>query len=138
MKKMLTILLTLTALNTMNASLAAPTPQAVVVADSGEGIPLGYGHLLTESAWQGLELPAEVMLALGDSRQMTLTVEDLPSNVKVALRPARSAGLIGLSVSRTDRRLAVHQVGKLTLTNSQSGYSYTVQALIAGDERPEK
>lgn len=138
MKKMLTIVLTLTALNAMNGSLAAPTPQAVVVADFSGGGPMGYGHLLTESAWQGLELPAEVMLALGDSRQMTLTVQDLPDNVHVGLRPARSAGLIGLSVSRTDRRLAVHQVGKLTLTNPLSGYSYTVQALIAGDERPEK
>ena len=138
MKKMLTILLTLTALNVMNESLAAPTPQAVVVADSSGGVPTGYGHLQTESAWQGLELPDEVMLALGDSRLMTLTVEDLPSNVKVALRPARTAGLIGLSVSRTDRRLAVHQMGQLTLTNPLSGYSYTVQALITGDERPEK
>ncbi|CAM4256304.1 hypothetical protein [Deinococcus marmoris] len=138
MKKMLTLLLALTSLNTVNGSLAAPMPQAVVVADSSTGSPMGYGHLLTESAWQGLALPAEVMAALGDFRQMTLTVQDLPDNVHVSLRPARNAGLVGLSVSRTDRRLAVHQLAKLTLTNSLSGYSYTVQTLVAGDERPEK
>lgn len=138
MKKLLTILLTLSALNAVNTGLAAPVPQAVVISDSRSGNALGYDWLLTESAWQGLALPAEVMLALGDPGRMTLAVADLPAHVTVALRPAHDSGLIGLSVSRADRRLAVHQTGKLTLTNPLSGYSYSVQAMVVGQERPEK
>ncbi|CAM3684085.1 hypothetical protein [Deinococcus frigens] len=138
MKKMLTALLTLTALSAATIALATPTPQAVVMSDSRSDDFLGYDVLYTECAWQGLALPAEARAALGEPGRIKLTVENLPANVQVALRPARNAGLIGLRVSRTDRRLPVHQVGKLTLTNPLSGYSYTVQALIAGDERPEK
>ena len=142
MKKMLIVLLTLSALNTLNTGLAASVPQAVVIADSGKGEPLGeplfYSHLLTECAWQGLALPAETMAALGDPARITLTTQDLPDNVHVSLRSVRTTGVVGLSVSRTDRTQAVHQTGRLTLTNPASGYIYTVQALIIGDARAEK
>lgn len=138
MKKMLTVLLTLTALNGMNTGIAAAVPLATVVANAGGGDALGYDCLYTESAWQGVALSDEVMLALGDPRRMVLTVEDLPSNVKVSLRPSHAAGVVGLKISRDDRREAVRQTGRFTLTNPSSGYSYTVQAMVVGEERPEK
>lgn len=144
MKKMLTVLLTLSALNAVNGGLAAPGPQAVpvsqavVVADSGRGDALGYECLYTESAWQGLALPAEVMMALGDPGKITLKVDGLPANVSVALRPARDMNFVGLKVSRSDRTQGVRQSAGLTLGNPLTGYSYTVQAMIVGDQRPEK
>ncbi|GGL82881.1 hypothetical protein GCM10010840_20800 [Deinococcus aerolatus] len=138
MKKMLTVLLTLTALNGMYAVVAVPLPLATVVANADGGDVLRYDSLYTESNWQGVALPPEVMFALGDPRQMVLTVEDLPSNVKASLRPSHAAGVVGLKISRDDRRQAVRQTGRFTLTNPASGYSYTVQAMVVGEEQPEK
>lgn len=136
--KALTALLTLAALAPVSAALTAPTPLATIQLDSRWDDSLGYDALYTECAWQGLALPAEARAALGDPARITLTAEDLPDHVQVALRPARNSGLIGLSVSRTDQTRSVHQMGRLTLSNPQTGYSYTVQALIVGDERAKK
>ena len=138
MKKMLSVLLILTALNGMNTGLAATMPLATVVANSSTGDVLVYDCLYTESAWQGVALPREVMMALGDARQMVLTVGDLPGNVTVSVRPSHAAGVIGLKVSRKDKTQAVHQMGTLTLSNPATGYSYAVQALVIGQERAEK
>ena len=138
MEKMLSILLALTALNGMNTVVAATMPLATVVANSRTGDGLGYDHLNTECAWQGVALPAEVMMALGDARKMVLTVGDLPGNVTVSLRPSHAEGVIGLKVSRSDKTQAVHQMGTLTLSNPATGYSYAVQALVIGQERAEK
>ncbi len=138
MKKMLSVLLILTALNGMNTGLAATMPLATVVANSSTGDVLVYDGLYTESAWQGVALPGEVMMALGDARQMVLTVGDLPGNVTVSVRPSHAAGVIGLKVSRKDKTQAVHQMGTLTLSNPATGYSYAVQALVIGQERAEK
>ncbi len=138
MKKTLCVLLTLTALNAMNTGVAATMPLATVVANSSTGDGLGYDHLNTECAWQGVALPAEVMMALGDARTMVLTVGDLPGNVTVSLRPSHAAGVIGLKVSRSDKTQAVHQMGTLTLSNPTTGYSYAVQAMVDGQERSAK
>ncbi|QLG12704.1 hypothetical protein HLB42_17380 (plasmid) [Deinococcus sp. D7000] len=138
MKKMLTVLLTLSALSGMNTGLADSVPWASVVGNSGSGDMLGYDQLNTECAWQGLRLSDDVLAALGDPRRLVLTVGDLPSNVTVSLRPSHAAGVIGLKVSRKDKTQAVHQMGTLTLRNPTTGYSHTVQALVVGQERSEK
>ena len=138
MKKMLTVLLTLSALSGMNTGLADSVPWASVVGNSGSGDMLGYDQLNTECAWQGLKLSDEVMAALGDPRRLVLTVEDLPGHVKASLRPSHAAGVVGLKLSRDDQRLAVRQVGRFTLTNPVSGYSYTARAMVVGEERPDK
>ncbi|MBB6018174.1 hypothetical protein ACFP9V_26065 [Deinococcus radiopugnans] len=138
MKKRLCVLLTLTALNGMNPGLAATMPLATVVANSSTGDVLVYDGLYTESAWQGVALPPEVMMALGDPRKMGLTAGDLPSNVTVSVRPSHAAGVVGLKVSRKDKTQAVHQMGTLTLSNPATGYSYAVQALVIGQERSAK
>ncbi|MFK7603466.1 hypothetical protein ACI3L1_14775 [Deinococcus sp. SM5_A1] len=136
MKKILTVLLTLTVLNGMNTSLADSVPWGAVVANSRGGDMLGYDHLNTECAWQGLALPDDVMASLGDPQKMGVMLEDLPANVKVSLRPGRTGGIVGLKVTRTDKTQAIRQVGRIILTNPASGYSYTVRAMIMGIEVP--
>ncbi|GGM13261.1 hypothetical protein [Deinococcus aerophilus] len=138
MKKMLILLLALTTLNGMNSSLADSVPQAVVVANTRDGDALVYEQLYTECAWQGLALPVEVMAALGDPHRLVVKAEDLPSNVKVSLRPGKTEGVVGLKITRTDRMQDVRQMGRLILTNPATGYSYTVQAMVVGLEQAEK
>ncbi|GGL87731.1 hypothetical protein GCM10010840_27160 [Deinococcus aerolatus] len=134
MKKILTMLLTLTAMSGMNTSFAESVPWAVVVANTRGADTLTYDHLSTECAWQGLALPDDVLTALGDPRQIVVKVGDLPENVKVSVRPGRTDGVVGLKITRTDKSQAVRQMGRIILTNPATGYSYTVQAMVVGME----
>ncbi len=138
MKNRLTVLLTVSALNLMSFCLADSVPWAAVVANARNGDAMAYDQLYTECAWQGLALSDEVMTALGDPQRVVLKVADLPSNVTVSVRPGHTGNVIGLKITRKDKTEAIHQVGRFTLTNPVSGYSYTVQAMIAGSERPAK
>lgn len=101
---------------------------------SGDGASsLNYDTLYTESNWQRIELPGEVISQLGNLRALQLEVKNLPANVKIKLS-TKSGPLntIGLEVSRTSKAIRVHQPGLFVLTNPATGRSFSFQLMVTG------
>ncbi|WP_293910200.1 hypothetical protein [Deinococcus sp.] len=93
---------------------------------------VSYDTLYTEADWQRVQLPDEAVAMLGDLGAVKLS-SDLPANVRVALSTRSGpGGTVGLSISRSDKKKAVRQMGEFTLTNPATGESYTFAAMVTG------
>ncbi|PNY79724.1 hypothetical protein CVO96_17370 [Deinococcus koreensis] len=94
---------------------------------------MSYDTLYTESNWQRIELPGEVISQLGNLRTLQLEVKNLPANVKIKLS-TKSGPLntIGLEVSRTNKAIRVRQPGLFVLTNPDTRRSFSFQLMVTG------